>query len=182
MATNKQIAANRRNARNSTGPRTAAGRKRARRNSYRHGLAAAAVSSAERTTFVETLARAIAGDSTDAITLEYARSAAHAEFDLANIRRIKVALINRFLMFGALDVPQLVYPGRVPWQLLEAMIATGVYPMPFDAASTMPPTEAERTAEAVRRALPELLKLDRYERRAATRRRRSLVHLRTKYR
>lgn len=36
-----------------------------------------------------------------------------------------------------------------------------------EATATMPSAEPERLAEAVRRALPELLKLDRYERRAA---------------
>jgi hypothetical protein len=38
MATPKQIAANRANAQQSTGPQTAAGKARARRNSYKHGL------------------------------------------------------------------------------------------------------------------------------------------------
>ena len=38
MASDRQIAANRRNARKSTGPRSGAGKKRARRNAYRHGL------------------------------------------------------------------------------------------------------------------------------------------------
>ena len=37
----------------------------------------------------------------------------------------------------------------------------------------MPATEPERSVEAVRRALPELLKLERYEQRAAARRERS---------
>jgi hypothetical protein len=39
MPTDRQIAANRANARRSTGPRTAAGRARASRNALRHGLA-----------------------------------------------------------------------------------------------------------------------------------------------
>jgi hypothetical protein len=38
MATEKQIAANRANAKRSTGPKTAAGRARSSRNAYRHGL------------------------------------------------------------------------------------------------------------------------------------------------
>ena len=38
----------------------------------------------------------------------------------------------------------------------------------------MPNSEPERLAEALRGALPELLKLDRYERRAALRRERAL--------
>ena len=38
LATEKQIAANRANARRSTGPKTAAGKRRSSRNAYRHGL------------------------------------------------------------------------------------------------------------------------------------------------
>ena len=40
MATDKQIAANRLNAKNSTGPRSDAGKRRSRRNAIRHGLTA----------------------------------------------------------------------------------------------------------------------------------------------
>ena len=36
--------------------------------------------------------------------------------------------------------------------------------------AAMPTTDPERTAEAIRRALPQLIKLDRYERRAVARR------------
>src|SRR5664279_5487570 len=43
MATEKQIAANRRNARKSTGPRTERGKERSRQNAYRHGLTAQTV-------------------------------------------------------------------------------------------------------------------------------------------
>jgi hypothetical protein len=50
---------------------------------------------------------------------------------------------------------------------------TTVMPELVEAAATMPLSEPERTAEAVRRALPELLKLDRYERHAAALRERS---------
>ena len=39
MATEKQILANRKNARSSTGPRTTAGKARSRMNARRHGLA-----------------------------------------------------------------------------------------------------------------------------------------------
>jgi hypothetical protein len=40
MATEKQIAANRKNAARSTGPRTMSGKKRSSKNALRHGLAA----------------------------------------------------------------------------------------------------------------------------------------------
>lgn len=43
MATDKQIAANRDNAKKSTGPRTEDGKRRSRRNAFRHGLTAESV-------------------------------------------------------------------------------------------------------------------------------------------
>ena len=43
MASEKQIAANRRNARNSTGPRTEQGKARSRMNALRHGFASTTV-------------------------------------------------------------------------------------------------------------------------------------------
>jgi hypothetical protein len=47
-------------------------------------------------------------------------------------------------------------------------------PEPVDPLATMPVEEPERTVEAIRRALPALLKLDRYESRAAARRDRAI--------
>ena len=44
----------------------------------------------------------------------------------------------------------------------------------IDPLATMPTQEPERTAEAVRRALPELIKLNRYELRAVSRRDRAI--------
>src|SRR5664279_3770431 len=59
MATEKQIAANRRNARKSTGPRTERGKERSRQNAFRHGLTAQTVISivenADEYTDLETL-------------------------------------------------------------------------------------------------------------------------------
>ena len=50
-------------------------------------------------------------------------------------------------------------------------------PEPVDPVSTMPNKEPERTAEAIRRALPELRKLDRYESRAVARRDRAICEI-----
>lgn len=46
------------------------------------------------------MARKIAGNTVDVAILECARDAAQAELDLAQIRRIKVALIERMSAFG----------------------------------------------------------------------------------
>src|ERR1700737_1688599 len=105
MASDRQIAANRRNARNSTGPRSTSGRKRASQNAFRHGLTKR-ISSAEFDREVETLARQIAGDTEDKLKIERARDAAEAELELARVRRVKVALIERVITFGGFDVPK----------------------------------------------------------------------------
>ena len=171
MASERQIAANRRNARNSTGPHSGAGKKRASRNAYRHGLTLSVTSTAAYAKQLDKLARKIAGNSDDAIMLERAREIAQAELDLARVRRAKVALIERARAFGELDPPQAFSTVTEIKRFFNALDRGRlIVPKPTDPSATMPSQEPDRTAEAVRRVLPELRKLDRYERRAAVRR------------
>jgi hypothetical protein len=114
------------------------------------------------------LADKIAGEGADAAILELARTAAQAVFDLTQIRRAGVALINRMSQFGEFEAPDpLIDRGR-PWDL--------TVPAPPE----MPSLEPQRSAEAVRRALPQLLTLDRSERRAAARRDRAIHQIMTR--
>jgi hypothetical protein len=167
MATERQIAANRRNAVKSTGPRSSAGKRRARRNSYRHGLSIAAAGSPEQ---VEKLARKIAAAGADAMVLEQARSVAQAQLDLIQIRRTRTSLIQRMAEFGVLDTPDALGTSRDFKRILKSIVRGVPCDLPIPPAPSMPSSEPDRTAEAIRRALPELLKLDRYERSAAARR------------
>jgi hypothetical protein len=176
VASQRQIAANRRNAHKSTGPRSRAGKKRASRNAYRHGLTSSITSSAALAKQLEKLAREIArdaggGDTEDATILEHARAVAHAELDLARVRRAKIAVIERVRAFGDLDPPEAFRSVSQIRRLFNAL-DRGIFivPQPVDPSATMPSQEPEQSAEAIRRALPELLKLDRYERRASARR------------
>ena len=105
MATERQIAANRRNAVKSTGPRSSAGKRRARRNSYRHGLSIGTAGRPGCAEHVERVARKIAGAGADAMVLEQARSIAQAQLDLTQIRRMRASLIQRMAEFGVLDTP-----------------------------------------------------------------------------
>ena len=93
MASERQIAANRSNARKSTGPRSGAGKKRASHNAHSHGLTLS-ISSAAIAKHLEKRTRKIAGGSKDEIILEHARAAAQAELDLARVRQVKLALSN----------------------------------------------------------------------------------------
>src|SRR5437762_14351623 len=92
MASERQIAASRRNARKSTGPRSGAGKKRASRNAYRHGLTLSITSSAAYAKQLDRLVREIAGSTEDPILLERARAIAQAELELARVRRVQGAL------------------------------------------------------------------------------------------
>jgi hypothetical protein len=182
MASEQQIAANRRNARKSTGPRSGAGRKRASRNAYRHGLTVSITSSEGFAKHLDKLAREIAGDTEDPILLERARAIAQAELDLARVRRAKVALIERASAFGELDPPRLTLTQMI--SPLNAFARGRLIlprpidlPKPIDSSATMPSQEPYRSAEAVRRVLPELRKLSRYERCAAVRRDRAVLSL-----
>ena len=206
MATERQIVANRRNARNSTGPHSSAAKRRTSQNAYRHGLAASHQPSPATASQLDQLARQIAGDSDSVIVLELARSAAQAEFDLARVRQSKVALIKQVSAFGV--IPQTPDPSldelrelrehNARWKHLRAgvrhfkaqlqLVKAGLLhiteltelkepppmPDPIDPAKIMPAQEPERTAEAMRRALPELVKLSRYETRAVSRRDRAI--------
>ena len=169
MATQRQIAANRRNARKSTGPRSRAGKKRASQNSYRHGFSYGVAAADEFVKHVEALAQKIAGHGADAATLEIARSVARADLDLVQIRRAKVALIAQISKFGELEVPNPLRTCRDVMHFLTS-IDRGLPPsLSVPMPPSMPSSGPERSAEAVRRALPELLKLDRYERRVKSR-------------
>jgi hypothetical protein len=176
MASPKQIAANRRNAKKSTGPRTAAGKTRASRNALRHGLTKR-LSGAEVARDVEVLAQEIAGGKTSA--MPSAREAAEAALELDRVRRIKVALIEHIAALGRLE-PAPIF--RAPldeaaWIILHYW-GERWWPIrpkfAVDRLPAMPTEEPARTAEAVRRALPELVRLNRYERRAVARRDRAI--------
>jgi hypothetical protein len=82
------MAANRTNARGSTGPKTSQGRARAARNALRHGLNVPIYSDPAITEPLDMLTREIAGAEANAEIRVLARGVAEAYFDL---RRVRVA-------------------------------------------------------------------------------------------
>jgi hypothetical protein len=152
----KQIAANRRNARKSTGPRSTAGKKRVARNAYRHGLSVPISSIPAFAKVVERLARKITADKGQEISFDRAYAVAEAELDVARVRRAKIATIECMRALGSLETPP---------------------PEPVNGSATTPVVESQRSAEALQRALLDLLKLDRYERHAVSRRDRAVREL-----
>ena len=116
------------------------------------------------------MAQKIAGRGADTVTLEIARSIARAELDLFQIRRVRVALIAQISEFGELDLPNPLRTGRDVMRFLASIDRVLPLSVSVPVLPSMPSSEPERSAEAVRRALPELVKLDRYERRATAKR------------
>src|SRR5262245_53399162 len=79
MASDRKIAANRRNSRRSSGPRTVAVKLTVSRNALRHGLAAATLRDAGIAAEVDRLATAIGGEHADAAQREQALIIAESE-------------------------------------------------------------------------------------------------------
>lgn len=159
MASERQILANRRNAQKSTGPKTALGKKRSSKNAYRHGLSLPMhnVGSQKQ---LEELARLYAGDALYPKILGLAERAADAQADLVRVRKVKTAILERALM-------QTQGENRAQPEFLDSsrplLISEG--------------GEEQAFVDAVRHILPELTKINRYERRAASRHDRAIHEL-----
>jgi hypothetical protein len=183
MASARQIAANRRNAKKSTGPKSDSGKKRSSKNAYHHGLSIPR-SAVESEAQLKDLARQFAGEASDARIPSLAERAADGHLDLERVRRVQTAMIERALMLdapgaGPLDscmeelrhrIGQTDWPGATRGESLPQ-------PEMFYPSTPLPhgkEEEERRFAEAVRHILPDLTKICHYEKRAAGRRDRAI--------
>jgi hypothetical protein len=108
----------------------------------------------------------LAQGSTDSLIIEHAREAAHAQSELATLRKLRIAWIHGTYWCGDVERKgkRLAY--------LAAMLSSQKKVF-YDPVDTMPPGP-DRLAEAIRRAMPELTWLARYEDRAMARRDRAI--------
>src|SRR5260370_14699276 len=95
MTSAKKIAASRSNATKSTGPKTAQGKKRARTNALRHGLAAIAPRDPATSAGIERLARWFCGDGATPEEYEHARAIAEEHIMLQRVETAYVTIIDR---------------------------------------------------------------------------------------
>ena len=95
MTSPAKIAANRRNARRSTGPRSAAGKARARRNAFRHGLTTPASLDHVAMDRIDNLVDALTIDVHSQLQFQLATVAAEAQAEIERVRQTKVNLVNR---------------------------------------------------------------------------------------
>ncbi len=93
MASEKQIAANRRNATRSTGPRTASGKSTSSRNAFRHGLSLPLEIDASVLAKLEGLTRTIAGREEDKDSMVAATEAAVAQLEMLRMQKVRAELL-----------------------------------------------------------------------------------------
>jgi hypothetical protein len=94
MPSDRQIAANRNNAKKSTGPRSKEGRESSGRNARRHGLATNIGIDPAFHDDIEKLTKVLSRFSSVQKITECAREAAEAVLDLSRIRKIRASLFE----------------------------------------------------------------------------------------
>jgi hypothetical protein len=179
VTTERQHAANRRNARRSTGPRSAAGKARVAQNALRHGLNVAVAEDPLLTEEVARIARAICdgaprgGPGAPPAELAYlARQVAEAQVDLMRVRRARHAILVR-----ALDNPRYRSPRYLKRQIAmlaavgELLMRGIAVPDDMRKAAFGRPQGALKFALVITDLAAQLARFDRYERRALSRRR-----------
>ena len=178
MTSEAQRAANRRNAKNSTGPRTTDGKASVSRNAFNHGLAMPVAALADLTPTVKSLAAIVAGDDAGPRRRELAFYLAEAEVDLLRIRDARTSLYQK----ADTDPPEFRDPPDM--QMLDdsghtfSLRTRSPRKRKTDAnlgmiASRLP-TKEDWHAWKLMNVIDELERLDRYERRARSRRRRAI--------
>ena len=94
MTSQRKIEANRRNAKRSTGPKTALGKKRSRANALKHGLAAAALRPVEKPDDKELYESLLGPDQSSPVKREQALAIVEATRDLEYVRSIRTKLVQ----------------------------------------------------------------------------------------
>ena len=170
MTSPRKIKTNRANAQASTGPRTAPGRARAARNARRHGLSLSVFADPTPSEQVEALAREIAVKPNNGDIYQLARRVAEAQIDLQRVRYAR----HQFLCDRLSDR---YYESRASTRgklSLDSRPSTAARAgNPRGGASEVSERDAARPAQVATILLQEtkqLRAMDRYERRALSRR------------
>jgi hypothetical protein len=171
VTSERKVRANRANAQASTGPKTARGRWHAARNALRHALSVPVYSNPVLSEEVEALAREIIGTVANPEIHELARRIAEAQIDLRRVRQVRHQILSQ-----ALSDPD--YESEVMPRKKSALIPH--YARRSDLNKPLPdnvmeflsakPEGPNKFATILADKSRQLLALDRYERRALSRR------------
>ena len=170
MTSEAKIKSNRSNARSSTGPKTHNGRARSARNALRHGLSISVCSDPALSEEVETLAREIAGPDANPEISELARRVAEAQIDLHRVRYARRQLLSK-----ALKDPYYEFraDGLKKLKILARILQPSAPAIPLNMIEkflTSTPRGPYKLATILSEEAKQLHAMDRYERRALSRR------------
>ena len=175
MTTIRQRRANRANAKASTGPKTKAGKARSATNALRHGLTISVWSEPALAPQAEAISPKIVGPNAEAKALGWARRIVEAQVDLNRVRSLRRHAIARMLSDPRCDSPFGPIQGiRLINRFLDPVGRNTVGAKDIDAIDeVLHPKPLERDAKLAKILVDwdgELRRLDRYERRALSRR------------
>jgi hypothetical protein len=165
--------ANRRNAKRSTGPKSKQGRERSARNAFRHGLAVPITATPDVNSAVGRLAKLLVGADEAGPSLEWAIEAAQAELDLIRVRAVKneiVGYLGRYhhMLHGMNQNRKLLLMSKLFGRYKDDETARTVK-QDF-LTDTGQPAHSRLIADIIDELFKELHAIDRYERRALSRR------------
>jgi hypothetical protein len=171
LTSDRKIKANRVNAQISTGPKTYHGRARSAKNAFRHGLSLPIQFDQTLCEKVIALARQIAGRHASAHIENLARQVAEAQIDLQRVRYARHQLLCDALAnphYESRADPRAKM--RVIKQLLTPKLADAPLPAFIEKLLTTTPEGPAKFATILSEESKRLLAIDRYERRALSRR------------
>ena len=173
----RKAQANRENSHLSTGPKSEAGRLRAARNARRHGLSIPVLRDPKLSADVEDAAREIAGANASAELTRLARAIAEAQIDVVRVRRARHRVMEPIF-----DDPRPVHATqRGAMRYVNALIGMDEL---MNCGLPIPPELTERVEQlgeseerftlVTSKDVRSLAALDRYERRALSRRKKAI--------
>ena len=177
MTSERKIRANRANARASTGPKTARGRSRAARNALRHALSLPVYSDPVLSEDLGALAREIVGTDADGEIQELARRIAEAQIDLRRVRHARHQLFSQALNDPNYESERML--GKKTAMVIHYARLDPFAPLPNNVVEFLhsKPEGPYKFAAILADKARHLRALDRYERRALSRRNRAIQAL-----
>jgi hypothetical protein len=170
MISSRKLRANRNNARASTGPRTSTGKALAARNARKHGLSVPIMADPSLAADVKILAQQIAGEGANDQLQQLAARIAEAQIDLLRVRRARRELLSRARIDSEADPEPALPPD---WDIELARHWGCDKPLRMDRAlKRWVEKEVEEAVygPALADCVAHFAAMDRYERRALSRR------------
>ena len=171
MTTIRQRRANGANAKASTGPKTKAGKARSAQNALRHGLTISVWSEPALAPQAEAIALRIAGPNAEANALEWARRIGEAQVDLDRVGALRREAIIRMMSDSHKSLGDMQTTRHTFLNRLDCTAANHVGIEMIKQLTDPPSPEGDiELARILSIDGNELARLDRYERRALSRR------------